>query len=188
MSVRSIGAASDDELLIAAGRGDGEAFGIFYERHLAAVVAFVRPRVGGAEVAADVTAEVFAAALLSCERYRRGEAPAVLWLLGIAQNKVRDGARRGWRETRARERLWIRELPFGEDDLAAVEELAVTGAAVLARLKELPVGQREAVWGRIVEDKDYETVANELDCSQAVARQRVSRGLRHLRARLQEGR
>lgn len=43
--VRGAREASDDELLFAARCGDGEAFAVFYERHVAAVVAFVRPGV-----------------------------------------------------------------------------------------------------------------------------------------------
>jgi hypothetical protein len=39
----------DDELLLAAAQGDGVAFGAFYERHLAAVLAFARRRSAGAE-------------------------------------------------------------------------------------------------------------------------------------------
>lgn len=177
---------SDDELLRAASRGDGDAFATFYTRHLPAVVAFVRARVGDADLAADITAEVFAAALLACPRYRAGRGPALLWLLGIARNKVCDGVRRNQRERRARERLGMREIPFSEDDLSAVEELAASGADMLAELGELPRDQRTAVWRRVVEGKDYHTVASELECTQALARQRVSRGLRRLRAVLQE--
>lgn len=180
--------ADDDELLNAASYGDGQAFAFFYERHLATVLAFVRRRVGSAEAAADVTAETFAAALISCGRYRPGGAPAVVWLLGIARNKTNDALRRHGRDTRARERLRIREIPFTEDDLAAVEALAAEGSRVLAELNQLPAEQREAVWRRVVRDQDYPALAEQLDCSPALARQRVSRGLRRLRARLQEDR
>lgn len=178
----------DDELLRAAGEGDGAAFAVFYERHLAVVVAFVCRRAGSAEQAADLTAEVFAAALLACQRYRAGEAPAVLWLLGIARNKLRDSARRSSRQADARRRLGMQEIPFSEDDLAGVEELAGDGSKLLGQLEDLPDEQRVAVWGRVVEEKDYKALARELDCSEALARQRVSRGLRRLRARLEENR
>jgi DNA-directed RNA polymerase specialized sigma24 family protein len=41
-----------------------------------------------AEAAADLTAEVFAAALASSGRFRRRAQPAVAWLYGIANNKL----------------------------------------------------------------------------------------------------
>ena len=179
---------TDDQLLMAASEGDGEAFGLFYRRHLPAVVAFVRPRCGSGEAAADLVAEVFAAALLACARYRPGEAPALLWLLGIARNKLREHARDSRRRASARARLGIREVAFTEDDLSRVEELAAAGSAVLKHIAELPEEQRRAIWSRVVEEHDYLTLARDLDTSQALARQRVSRGLRWLRARLESER
>ena len=148
--MKTYGERGDDELLWAAARGDGSAFGAFYERHLPVVVAYVRRRVLGAEVAADLTAEVFAAALLTCPRYRPSEAPALSWLLGIANNKLRESARRGRVHAAARQRLGLADIPFAEDDLARVDELADAGSAALGHLAELPEDQRSAVWGRVV--------------------------------------
>jgi RNA polymerase sigma-70 factor (ECF subfamily) len=175
----------DDELLLASACGDGVAFSVLYERHLAAVLAFVRRRTADAEAAADLTAEVFAAALVACPRYRSGETPALGWLLGIARNKSRESARRGRRRDEARRRLGVAEIPFAEEDVAGVEELVGRGSMVLARLEELPEDQRLAVWGRVVDERDYDGLAHDLGCSQELVRQRVSRGLRRLRARLE---
>ena len=185
VGVRRDDRRGDDDLLAAAARGDGAAFGAFYERHLAVVVAFVRRRTVDAEAAADLTAEVFAAALLACPRYRPGEAPALAWLLGIARNKLRENARRRRRGTAARRRIGLAEIPFAEDDVAGVEALAGVGSAVLARLEELPEEQRVAIWGRVVDERDYDGLARDLGCSEELVRQRVSRGLRRLRARLE---
>jgi hypothetical protein len=55
---------SDTELLLAA-RTCSEPFGVFYERHVASVLAFFRRRVPGPEEAFDLAAETFAAALAS---------------------------------------------------------------------------------------------------------------------------
>lgn len=178
----------DDELLLAAARGDGVAFGAFYERHLPIVLAFVRRRAASAEEAADLAAEVFAAALVACGRYRPGEAPALGWLLGIARNKVRESARRGRRGAEARRRLGLAEVGFAEDDLARAEQLIDTGSAILAHLEALPDDQRVAVWGRVVDERDYDRLARELGCSEDLVRQRVSRGLRRMRARLEDER
>jgi len=41
------------------------------------------------------------------------------------------------------------------------------------------------VQGRVLEERDYHELARTLDCSESVVRQRVSRGLRSLRERLE---
>lgn len=101
---------SDEELLVATAEGCPDAFGIFYERHIALVLALFRQRTGSAEMAGDLAGETFAAALLSCRRFRSDGPPATSWLLGIAQNKLRESARRHRVETTARERLAYRAL------------------------------------------------------------------------------
>lgn len=50
-------------LVVSATRDEVEAFGVFYRRHCGWVLAFVARRVGDAELAADITSEVFAAAM-----------------------------------------------------------------------------------------------------------------------------
>jgi DNA-directed RNA polymerase specialized sigma24 family protein len=60
----------DAELIAATARGDADAFAVLYRRHLPRVVGFGLRATGDPEVAADLAAEVFAAALASCPRYR----------------------------------------------------------------------------------------------------------------------
>jgi DNA-directed RNA polymerase specialized sigma24 family protein len=67
----------DDDALLAATRRDPEAFGAFYRRHERAVFAYFRCRVRESDLAADLTAETFAAALLASRRYRADGRPAV---------------------------------------------------------------------------------------------------------------
>jgi RNA polymerase sigma factor (sigma-70 family) len=173
-------------LLLATGTGDGAAFAAFYRRHVAEVLAFLVRRVGSAEVAADLTGETFAAALLACERYRADEAPALAWLLGIARNKLRESARRGSVEIEARQRLGMPAIAFDDEDILRVQELASVGEEALTLLEQLPAAQRDAVRARVVDELDYERLALELGHSQQVVRQHVSRGLRRLRTLMEE--
>jgi RNA polymerase sigma factor (sigma-70 family) len=53
-------------------------------------------------------------------------------------------------------------------------------------MAELPDDQRRAVQGRVIEERDYPELARNLACSESVVRQRVSRGLRSLRERLEQ--
>jgi RNA polymerase sigma factor (sigma-70 family) len=150
------------------------------------LVYFLR-RASRAEVAADLTAETFAAALSSARRFRPGDSPAVAWLFGIAANKLASSQARGRVEERARRRLGTEPLVLTDEAIERVEALTDAGrqAEVLGGLLAgLPEGQREAIRSRVVEERPYEEIASELECSEALVRQRVSRGLRQLRANL----
>lgn len=178
----------DDELLARAATGDGDAFARFYRRHLGSIAGYLMRRTGDPEVAADLTAEVFAAALIACSRYRPGGPPALAWLYGIAANKLRESRRRGRVEEEARRRLAWEPHALDDDDLAAVERMAAGDdePELLAAVATLPLEQREAILARVVDEQGYDEIAARLLCSESVVRQRVSRGLRTLRAQLEE--
>src|ERR1035437_102517 len=89
-----------DGQLLAATAGDPEAFAIFYRRHVRGVLGFFRRRMGSAELAYDLTAETFAAALEASPRYELRPEPARGWLYGIAGNKLHEAQRRGRRGPR----------------------------------------------------------------------------------------
>lgn len=183
MGVRS--QPGDDATLLAeSAKGDREAFGLLYRRHLPAVVAFLLRESRDRELAADLAAEVFAAALLAAGRYRPEHDSALPWLCGIARHKLRESRRRGRAESRARRRLGIPSESLHDEDLARVEELAGQGTAALDLLEQLPVEQRDALKARVIEGRDYVEIAGELGASQAAVRQRVSRALLWLRDRI----
>jgi RNA polymerase sigma-70 factor (ECF subfamily) len=178
-----------DEELLAATRRDPEAFGAFYRRHEKAMLVFFLRRTGRADLAADLTAEVFAGALCSSRRFRPGATPAVGWLYGIAKNKLASSKSRGKVEEGARRRLPLEPLRLTDEAIERVEELtdaARDAARLTDLLASLPPDQREAVRSHILEERDYEEMASELECSKAVIRQRVSRGLRALRTGFEE--
>lgn len=178
---------SDDGLIVATAAGDAGAFAVFYSRHVGRVLAVLRTRTGSSELAADLAGESFAAALLACRRFRPGGPPATAWLLAIAENKLRESARRRRVDSRARQRLGIPILDLEDEDLVRIAELADDGERALALLDQLPAAQREAVRARVLEDADYRVLAAQMGCSEQVARQHVSRGLRRLRTQLTEG-
>ncbi|MGH2910090.1 MAG: RNA polymerase sigma factor, partial [Solirubrobacteraceae bacterium] len=98
-------ALSDAELLQRA-RFDPSAFAELYTRHVGDVHAWLSRRLAWA--ASDLTAETFARALLSIDRFHDDhDGFALPWLLGIARNVLADTLRRDQIETRARERLGL---------------------------------------------------------------------------------
>lgn len=173
---------SDRELLVASRAGDG-GFGEFYRRHCRAVLAFHGARVRTPELAADLTAETFAAALAAVRDGAR-ELPAtpVAWLFAIAHGKFVDSYRRGRVEDNARRRLAFERMEVTDDAAERIVD-AIAATDVLAHLSQrLPADQFEALRARIIDDREYRDIAQELQCSEALVRVRVSRALNTLRA------
>lgn len=160
---------------------DPDAFAAFYRRHERGVATFLMRRTGRAELAADLTSEVFAAALIA---WRRGGEPATneqAWLYGIAQHKLTDSYRRGRVEDEARVKLGMRPTVINDESLRAIAALTAETPA-LELVAALPEEQRAAVTGRVLEERSYDELAASLGLSEQVVRKRVSRGLARLRA------
>jgi RNA polymerase sigma factor (sigma-70 family) len=170
---------ADDDLLTTTPERP-EAFGEFYARHERAVLSFMLRRTGDPELAADLAAEAFAAALVAVKRYRPGEAPAAAWLYGIARNVLLRSFKRRRVEDRARRRLAMAPLPLTDELLERIDRLG-GDERVEQLLARLTADQARAVRARVLADEPYPAIASELRCSESVVRQRVSRGLAVLR-------
>ncbi len=176
-----------DALLVAAG-SDAESFAAFYRLFERPVLGFFMKATGTPELAADLTAETFARALESVDGYDTAKGRADQWLFGIARNVLGSSRRAGRVEARARERLGMGRLVVDDHAACTIARLSEDGRTAGQELAGLPDEQRRAIEARVVEGLDYGEIAGRLGCSQAVVRQRVSRGLGTLRARLAGGR
>jgi len=89
---------SDEEALIQASKGDGEAFGVLYERYIGRIYNYVYYRTGDPFDAEDLTARVFYRAMRHISSYRNLGLPLSAWLYRIAHNLIanwhRDNSRR----------------------------------------------------------------------------------------------
>ncbi len=162
-----------------------DAFGIFYDRFEEELLAFFMRATQRPELAADLTAEVFAAALASASLFRDELGSARGWLFGIARHELADTWQRGRVEDRARRRLSLEPISLTDEALELIDELGARPRGTLRLLDDLPGDQRAAVKGRVLQERSYDELARELSCLQSVVRQRVSRGLRSLRQRLE---
>jgi RNA polymerase sigma factor (sigma-70 family) len=180
--------ARDDEVALVARIAGGEpaAFEAIYDRYLPLVLRWSLRETGNREIAADLAAETFAAALIASPRYKPEKGAVGTWLLGIARNKLRESRRQRRVENSARSKLGVEPRAFTEDDFERVEELTSLDAGVDELLEALPPALRDAVSQRVIEERSYEEIAEQLRCSESVVRQRVSRGLRTMRTRLEE--
>jgi RNA polymerase sigma factor (sigma-70 family) len=173
--------ALTDEALLAG--GDPAAFEQFYLRYVETLLGFFSRRTRDPELAADLTAETFAAALAGRRRYRPESGAASAWLFGIAMHKLADAQRRGYAERRARRRLGMERLEIDDEDYARIESLA-EAADARALLEGLAPEQRDAVRAHVLEGRGYREIATSLDTSETVVRKRVSRGLAAVRQRM----
>ena len=168
-----------DEALLAS--GDLEDFGLFYDRYVRALLAFFQRRTHDPEVAADLTAETFAAAMVARGRYGARTSTAVAWLFAIAQHKLADYYRRGSTEDRMRARLGMEPVAVNAEDAEMIRWLGEEVATQM--VDDLPADQRDAIRAHVLEDRDYAEIARTQQLSEATVRKRVSRGLSVLRAR-----
>jgi len=137
-------------LLLRSSRAGAGGFDRFYRRHRDAVLAFHAQRVSEPELAADLTAETFAAALLAVHDHERAlpETP-VAWLFTIARRKLIDSYRRGVVEAAARQRLALEPLVLEDDDVALIEAVAQTTDVASELARSLPADQLHALRARI---------------------------------------
>jgi RNA polymerase sigma factor (sigma-70 family) len=153
-----------------------------YREHARRLAGYLMRATNDAEVAADLTAETFAAALVARDRYRADLGAPTTWLYGIAAHKLNDWRRRGYAEDRARRRLRMERIALSGEDVREFERLGAE-VTVVDMLEELPSDQRAALRARLIEERGYGEIAGAEGVSEAAIRQRVSRGLASLRRR-----
>ena len=100
---------------------DPDAFEAFYRDHLETVRRFVARRVSDPHLAADMTAEVFLAAIDAAGTYRSDRGSPAGWLLGVARNVVAGEFRRQARQQHLQRRVSGRRL-LDADSLNRIEE------------------------------------------------------------------
>jgi RNA polymerase sigma factor (sigma-70 family) len=174
-----------DAALLRATPADPEAFAAFYRRHERAVLGYFMHWCRDPELAADLMAETFAAAFESVGRYRPELGEATAWLFGIGRHVLLRSVRRGRVENETRRRLGMSVLVLDDDALERVEAIASRDGSAVAALDGLSAVLRDAVAGRVIEEREYRDLAQGLQCSESVVRQRVCRGLARLRDRLE---
>jgi RNA polymerase sigma-70 factor (ECF subfamily) len=171
-------------------RDDPRQFGAFYRAEVRAVTRYFASRLVDPEAALDLTAETFAQAYAGRRRFRGDtEEEARGWLFKIAQNQLATYLRKGYAKRSALQRLGLERPAADSEELQRVEELGEMAAlrTVIARqLEDPPDGLREAVRLRVVEQLDYDEVAQQLSITETAARMRVSRALKALRGTLSQ--
>jgi RNA polymerase sigma factor (sigma-70 family) len=162
---------------------DPDAFGAFYRQHVEDVQRFVARRVRDPQLAADLTADVFVAAIESAGSYRPSRGEPIAWLFGVARIVVAGERRRGAREGRAMQRVAGAEL-LDEDDVARMHariDAAAQARELYEALDGLPDAQRALLELTAVDGLSVAEAARSLGVRAVTARVTLHRARQAMR-------
>src|SRR4051812_28681706 len=163
---------------------DPAAFEAFYREHVEAVQRFITRRVNDPHLAADLTADVFLAAIDAAPSYRSDRGAPRAWLFGVARNVVNTELRRTARENRALARVHGHRL-LDEDDIERMQEridASREARALHDALQQLPDGERAVLELVALDELTVTEAAAALGLRAVTARVRLHRARAALRA------
>jgi len=158
----------------------------FYRENIEAVQRFIARRVDDPHLAADLTAEVFLAAIDAAASYREDRGTARAWLFGIARIVVASESRRAARHRRATQRIEGRRLLEG-DDIARLQEridAAAQSRSLYAALGRLPDSERAVFELVALDELTVADAAATLGIRPVTARVRLHRARTTLRRQI----
>jgi RNA polymerase sigma-70 factor (ECF subfamily) len=156
---------------------DPDAFEAFYLEHVILITRFVARRAADPHAVADLTADVFLAAISSAHTYSPSRGPQVAWLYGIARNVIAGERRRAAHELRAAGRIAGRRL-LDDDDIARLEEridAETPGRAAYLALARLPEEERAVLELVAIDGLAVKDAAAALGIQPGTARVRLHR-------------
>jgi RNA polymerase sigma factor (sigma-70 family) len=174
---------TDGELWRRAADGDGESFGLIYDRHREAIRAYCARRTGSLDVADDLVSIVFLEGWRRRREVQLVDDGALPWLYGVAKLTLH----RSWR-TRLRHRRALARLPAAVSAPDPADEIAarLDDERHLAQLRVAFAGLRpvdqEVLTLCVWQGLDYASAAVALGVPIGTVRSRLSRA----RARLHE--
>ncbi len=166
---------------------DPDVFEAFYREHVEDLQRFVARRVGDRERAADLTAEIFLAAIDSAHRYRPRSGTPKAWLYGIARALVANDRRRRGRE-RAREERFRGSALLDEEDAARMDariDAAAQSRHLYEAMDRLPEAERAVLELVALDEFAVAEAAAAVGVRSGTARVRLHRARRKLRAELE---
>ncbi len=163
---------------------DPAGFAAFYEQQFDTVLGFVARRVDSPHLAADLTADIFVAALENAHTYDARRGAPVAWLYGISRNVISAHFRGSAREQHAVARITGRRL-LDDEDISAIEG-RIDAARAARQLADahaaLPDRLREVLDLVALDGLTTREAAQALGISSTAARVRLHRARKALRA------
>jgi RNA polymerase sigma-70 factor, ECF subfamily len=174
---------NDSELVIRAKAGDQGAFTAIYERYSAAIYRYIYFRVGEAELAEDLQAEVFLRMLEGMERYEDRGWPISAWLYRIAHDRTVDTMRR----RRNRQHVPLEAWSGTCDGPDSTVDVRLDHEELNRVLDDLTDEQRQVIRLRFMADMSVQEVAQTLGRTEGSVKALQHRGIQSLARRLSAG-
>ncbi len=148
----------EQTLIRAAQQGDKRAFAALYRAYVDKIYRYCYYRVdSNAEIAEDLTSEVFTRLVESLPTYEDRSAPLLVWLYRVAHARVVDYYRRSKHTNQTED---IDKVELGADfDLDAPLVFEYRSEQLAEALKTLTDGQRQVVILRFIEGYNLESTA-----------------------------
>lgn len=169
---------SDEELMLAIGRGDGAAFDALYGRFRRRLYNFILRYVQDEALAEDLFQEAFLRLLQAAPRWHPN-ARLSTWLYRVALNLCIDHSRKRREEALPDE--VAEAVADGEPGPQATLQAAETAAWLKAKVAGLPAEQRAVLLLRVYEGLDERQVAEIVGCPVGTVKSRLHHALRKLR-------
>jgi RNA polymerase sigma-70 factor (ECF subfamily) len=175
-----------EKLLIErAQRGDRQAIGELYRRHVDVIYRYVYARVGDRAMAEDLTAQVFLRALEGLPDFEPGGTPFVAWLYRIAQARTVDH----WRRLdRRREVALDHDIPGAGPRPGELLEVEAEWGTAVDLLAQLSDDQQSVILLRFIGEMSLQDVATTLGKTVGAVKSLQFRALASLTRLLQEWR
>ena len=181
----SVGPAKwERSLILAAQRGDSEAFRNIYDAYCKRIWSLVYYSIGDSLQAQDVVQTVFLKAFRSIRSFRL-ESSLFTWIYRIAHNECRNYHRR-----RGASHVPLEEILGSRDEIdpnpvSIGHEARMEREAVLQKaLMQLPLKMREVVVLKYLEGLSYKEMSRALGCAPGTVASRLNRALAELGDRL----
>jgi RNA polymerase sigma-70 factor (ECF subfamily) len=164
-------------------RGDAEAFGMLYERYVDVVYRYVYVRVGGHQLAEDITSETFLRALRRMDSFSWQGRDIAAWFITIARNLITDNAKSArFRMEVTTADMLDADRKVDAPDQAVLEHLR--DERLLTAVKGLKPEQAECVVLRFLQGLSLAETAKVLGKSEGAVKQLQLRAVRALHREL----
>lgn len=178
---------SEDEsrLIRQAQRGDETACAALYDRHYDAVYRYCFYRLGDADLAQDLTAEVFVRMVEKLDRFKVRGRPLLAWLYTIARNLTADLHRKKGKVALQPLDEASARAADDEANLARTVERRLQADCLAAALDHLTEDQRRVILLKFMEGRSNGHVAHILSKSEGAVKSLQHRALNALRRALE---
>lgn len=178
--------ADSEELLVAVGAGDPNAFSVLYDRVTPQVLGVALRVLRDRALAEEVTQEVMVEVWRKSSRFDPERGTASGWITTLAHRRAVDRVRSEQASRDRDDRVSRRDEPRAFDAVADEVQVRLDHWQVRRAMAELTERQREAIELAYFGGHTYRDVARVLDIPEGTAKSRLRDGLMRLRNALDD--